>query len=406
MTITTIPRTPPVTARPQLVSRALLIRFVSVIGASTSFYLMLSVVPLYARSIGASTSVAGLATTALSLSTTAGYLPTPRLVARYGHRTVLGAGLALLGLPAFALVASSNLSVVLAVCVVRGIGFAITCVSGGALTISLIPAERRGEGLALVGVVSGVPSVAALPLGVWLVAHAGYRPVFVAAAVAALAALASLPALPGASKTTGPDRTAAAAESAKSTGMVAGMRTPGVVRLALVFGATTTAVGIFVTFLPLAAATAAAPALLCQPAAAIGGRWLAGRYGDRHGAARLLAPGVLVTAAGLALLSHPATSGSAATVLVIAGAVLFGLGFGMAQNVTLTLMYDLVTESGYSMISAVWNLAYDVGMGIGAAGFGVLAVHAGYPGGFLITAVLLPVPLLLVVRRARRHVAG
>jgi len=178
------------------------------------------------------------------------------------------------------------------------------------------------------------------------------------------------------------------------------------VRLALVFGATTTAVGIFVTFLPLAAATAAAPALLCQPAAAIGGRWLAGRYGDRHGPARLLAPGVLVTAAGLALLSHPAISGSSATVLVIAGAVLFGLGFGMAQNVTLTLMYDLVTESGYSMISAVWNLAYDVGMGIGAAGFGVLAAYTGYPGGFLITAVLLPVPLLLVVRRAHRHVAG
>jgi predicted MFS family arabinose efflux permease len=45
-------------------------------------------------------------------------------------------------------------------------------------------------------VVSGVPSVACLPLGVWLAVHVGYRPVFVAGGVAALAGLASVPWLP------------------------------------------------------------------------------------------------------------------------------------------------------------------------------------------------------------------
>ena len=37
-------------ARPRLVTRPLLVRFVSVIGTATSFYLLLSAVPLYARS--------------------------------------------------------------------------------------------------------------------------------------------------------------------------------------------------------------------------------------------------------------------------------------------------------------------------------------------------------------------
>ena len=133
----------PVTVRARLVSRPLLVRFLSVVGVSVSFYLMLSVVPLFARSAGASTNLAGLMTTALSLSTIAGYLPTPWLVARYGHRLVLAAGMLLLGAPTLVLTVSSNLTVLLAVCVVRGIGFAITCVSGGALTISLIPPERR-----------------------------------------------------------------------------------------------------------------------------------------------------------------------------------------------------------------------------------------------------------------------
>jgi predicted MFS family arabinose efflux permease len=381
-------------SRPRLLSRALLLRFVSIVGASASFYLMLSVVPLYARSAGASTNLAGLTTTALSLSTIAGYLPTPRLVARYGHRPVLAAGLLLLGAPTLVLAGSGNVNVIMAVCVVRGIGFALTCVSGGALTASLIPAERRGEGLALVGVVSGIPSVAALPLGVWFASHVGYRPVFVAAAVAALLPLASVPGLPAAAQRT---RTARAD---RDGGMLAGLRTPAVVKPAIIFAATTMAAGIFVTFLPLAAthasANVAALALLCQPAASIGGRWLAGRHGDRHGTAGhrtagLLVPGVLITAAGVAALSL-----SSVPAAVLVGASLFGVGFGITQNTTLTQMYGRVPESGYSMVSAVWNLAYDAGMGIGAAGFGLLAAHTGYPAAFVLTAIMLPIPLLLV----------
>ncbi len=152
------------------------------------------------------------------------------------------------------------------------------------------------------------------------------------------------------------------------------------------------AVGIVVTFLPLAVARTsagvAALALLAQPATAIGGRWLAGRYGDRRGPAVLLAPGVLVAAAGMLTLSLTAVPAA-----VIAGAAVFGAGFGVTQNASLTLMYDRVPESGYSAASALWNLAYDGGMGVGAAGFGVLAAHTGYPAAFALTAAVLPAVL-------------
>jgi hypothetical protein len=40
---------------------------------------------------------------------------------------------------------------VVAVNIARGTGFAITTVAGGALTASLIPAERRGRGWAWSG---------------------------------------------------------------------------------------------------------------------------------------------------------------------------------------------------------------------------------------------------------------
>jgi predicted MFS family arabinose efflux permease len=370
---------------PRLVTRPLLIRFVSIVGSAASFYLLLSTVPEYARATGASAGTAGLTTTALTLSSVAAYLVAPRLIARYGYRPVLAAGLGALGGPALVLAApaglGANLAVIMTVCIVRGLGFAVVCVAGYALTVSLIPPQRRGEGLAVVGVVSGIPSVACLPLGVWLAAHVGYGPVFVAGGAAALIGLASVPWLPRPARTA--DRPA---------GIMAALRTPDLARPAVTFSVVTMAVGIVVTFLPLAvtrtSADVAALALLVQPAAAIGGRWLAGRYGDRHGPARLLAPGVLLAAAGMLTLSLAAYPAA-----VIAGAAVFGAGFGITQNASLVLMYDRSPESYVSAVGALWNLAYDGGMGVGAAGFGLLVVHTGYPVAFALTAALLPAGL-------------
>lgn len=138
-------RTTSAVKRRQIMTRALALMFVASVGAGSSFYLLASVVPLYAASeVGA-----GLAAGALMLSTVATELLTPRLVARFGYRRVLAAGLLLLGAPALALPASAGLATILVVCAVRGVGFAITVVVGGAQVALLLPPERRGEGLGL-----------------------------------------------------------------------------------------------------------------------------------------------------------------------------------------------------------------------------------------------------------------
>jgi predicted MFS family arabinose efflux permease len=104
----------------------------------------------------------------------------------------------------------------------------------------------------------------------------------------------------------------------------------------------------------------------------------------------LLAPGVLIAAMGMLTLGLAVIPAA-----VIAGAAVFGLGFGVTQNATQTLMYDRVAESGYGAVSAVWNLAYDGGMGLGAAGFGLLATRTGYPAAFALTAALILAALML-----------
>ncbi|ALV33340.1 MFS transporter [Streptomyces sp. CdTB01] len=387
------PRTTP--ARPSLLTRPLLLRFVSLVGASVSFFLLLSVVPAYAAGSGGG-NAAGLATGSLMLATVLGELVTPRLVARHGYRPTLMAGLVLLGAPALVLTVSSDIAWIVAVCLLRGLGFALTIVAGGALTATLIPAERRGEGLALVGVVSGVPSLVALPLGLWLVAHAGYGTVAVIGGTAALAATVSVLGLPAAHAR----KAQAAPGRDRPVGVLRGLRTGALLRPVLVFATTATAAGIIVTFLPLAVARThsgvVTVALFVQPAAATATRWLAGRHGDRHGSARLVLPGLLLSAAGVAVT---ATTGTPAA--VIAGTALFGAGFGIAQNSTLALMYARVSPSSYGTVSALWNLAYDGGMGVGAAGFGVLAGATGYPWAFAVTAGAMLAALVPVVRDRR-----
>ncbi len=376
--------------RPRLVSRALLIRFVSIFGSSIGFYLPLSVVPLFAKQAG-SDSGAGLATVALLLATVAAELVTPRLVARVGYRWALATGLVLLGAPTLLLTVSSDVWMIVGVSVVRGIGFAIAVVAGGAVTALLIPADRRGEGLALVGIVGGIPGLLALPAGVWAAAHWGFTPVFVATAVATLLALLSVPGLP---------RYSATPKEDGGHGVVAGLRNPVLTRPATIFAVSAAAVGVLVTFLPLAAsdqpAWVAASALLAQPAAATAARWVAGRLGDRHGPGILLVPGVVLSAVGMAAIAATGTPS-----LVIGGAVVLGAGFGALQNATLTLMYARVPAGGESAVSAIWNAAYDLGMAAGALGAGLVIGSVGYPVTFVLAAVVI-VPALALVRRDRR----
>jgi predicted MFS family arabinose efflux permease len=373
------------TTRPPLLSRALLLRFVSIVAASVGFYLPLAVIPVFAGAAG-STSAAGLANGALLLATVAGELATPRLLARVGYRWALSAGLLLLGAPALVLLTTSSFAAVVAVNAARGVGFAVTVVAGGALTAALVPDQRRGEGLALVGLVSGVPSLLALPFGTWAAGRWGFGVVFVLTAVAPLAAVATVPGLPRRGAATGEEH-----------GVLRGLRSGALMRPATIFAASASAAGVVVTYLPLAVARSGAwvapAALLLQPAAATAGRWLAGRLGDRRSQTRLLVPGVVLSMTGMAAMAV-----TPSVALVLAGATTFGAGFGVLQNATLSLMYARVPAAAYSTVSAVWNAGYDVGMAVGALGVGLLTAATGFTPAFLAVAATM-LPVLVLARR-------
>ena len=384
-------------SRPRLVSARFAAALLSSFGALTSFYLLLSVTPMYAMSAGAGSAGAGLVTGSLMLTTVLAEFASPRLLGRFGYRTVFAAGALLLGGPAPALLLPHSMATIIAVSIARGIGFGLATVVLGALVAASVPAERRGEGIGLAGVVACVPAIVALPSGVWLAQNTGYVVVIAITAISALAPLAATPWLAnpaGQQADSGHGKTETA-----PAGLLASLRTGGMLRPGLVFAATTVAAGVVASFLPLAAGVSAGVAtlgLFAQAVTATASRWWAGRRGDRHGHAGLLIPGLLIAAAGMASLIWVS-----APVVVIAGMCLFGIGFGIAQNVTFALMLDRAPASGYGTASALWNLAYDAGYGTGPIVFGVFVAHTGYPAAFALTGLLILAALVPAVRDRR-----
>ncbi|WP_067800992.1 MFS transporter [Actinomadura formosensis] len=377
--------------RPRLVTRPVAQVFAATFTSLSGVFLLMSVVPMYAVAGGAGRTGAGVATGALMLTTVLAELALPRLLTRFGYVPVLAAGLLLLGLPPLVLTASSGMAAITLVSLVRGLGFGVVVVVPNALVAALAPAGRRGEALGVFGITAGLPAVLALPFGVWLAERVGYPPVFIAASVIPLAALATLPGLP---------RRPAPASAQESFGIVAGLRSPALLRPAAAFAATAMAAGILITFLPTAvpAGGVAAAALFVQAAVTTLTRWWAGRIGDRHGTARLLMPAMAMAAAGIALLClvpHPAA--------VFASMLLFGAGFGATQSATLPIMYERVPASGYGTVSALWNVGYDGGMGVGSAAFGLAATHTGYPWAFALTSAVMVLALPLAAGAAGRR---
>ncbi|MEV4260912.1 MFS transporter [Kribbella sp. NPDC049584] len=355
-----------------------------VFGSGLSMYLLTSVVPLYLAANGSGGVGAGLSTAAMMFSAVAVELMVPRMLARWGYQVVLGLGLVLLGAPSLVLLTSAALPVVLAVCIVRGAGLAILVVGAVALVADLTPSTRRGEALGVYGVAVGVPAVIGLPLGVYLTNLIGFGALFVLAAIASLAGLVVLVGLPG---------NVNASEEEQHVKVLGGVRRSGLLTPTLIFAAVTVAAGISVTFLPLAVAgdkqSLVATALLLQAIAAPIARWLAGRYADRIGPARLLAPALILAAVGAgSLVFLPSV------VAVLIGSTCFGIGFGAAQNLTLTLMYNRVDRSRYGQVSALWNLAYDGGWGAGAMIFGAVVGGVGFSVAFALTAAVVAVAVV------------
>lgn len=356
----------------------------------SGYALLLPVVPLWVERGGSGALGSGATTAMLMATTVATQLSVPWLLVRVGHRWVLAVGSVLLGAPTPFLALSAELPPVLLLSAVRGVGFGLATVAGSALVAELVPRAQHGRAAGRYGLAVGLPQLALLAAGVAVVERFGFTAVFVAAGVAPVLGALLVPAI----RTT---RTPPA-----TTGEPA-RRPPVRVVVVPVLAMVTCSIaqGGLITFLPLAApggGLLVPGALLATAAGALLGRMLAGELVDRLAwGGRLLAPGMLLTAAGMVAEAVAIHAGAGAVVVIGAAAV--GLGFGVVQNDSLTVLFAVFGSVGYGAASAIWNIAFDAGTGAGALGLGGVAEPFGYAAAFSTSAALLGVGVLVAVVR-------
>jgi len=382
--------------RAPLLSAPLALLALATVATFFGFQLLLSVVPLYAEEVAAGGgSGAGLATAAFMLSTVLAQVQMPRLLRRFGYRSALLAGLLFLGLPAFFYPLTQGLGQVLAVTLARGVGFGVVTVVFAALVVELAPPERRGEALGVFGVAITLPTVFGNPVGLWLADVSGYGAAFVLGGAVSLAGLPAALGIPA-----GRGGAPVGVRQGRTAGFLEGLGRGPLLRLFVLFSAATSAMGVLVTFLPLAVPGSglfsSASALLLFGVSSTASRWWAGRFGDRRDPGLLLAPGLLAGAVGIASLPQGGP-------VLLGGALLFGAGLGFLQSSTLILTMQRVSDDERGLGSTLWNVSFDAGTGAGALVFGLLVVPAvGFAAAFHLSAVLLVAALALVALDRRR----
>ncbi|MER5612462.1 MFS transporter [Streptomyces sp. NPDC002215] len=366
----------------------------------SGFAVLLPTAPLWAVHGGADAAGAGSVNAVLMLCTVLAQTLVPTAIRRVGWRTTLVCGMVLLGVPALLHLLTAQLDVVLALAAVRGLGFGVLTVCGAGAVAELVEPARRGQAIGAYGLAIAGPQFILVSTAPWAAQNLGFGVVF---AIGALPLLGVVPALRLACRLDGRPAGAESAPGRDAAPDRSAVYLPLLRPMLLLLGVTT-AGGALITFAPQMSgdSTATMAGLLLLTGTAAVSRWRFGALADRYGTEPFRWPLVIVTAAGLALTAWAvATPEATAPVPLLAGMALVGVSYGGLQNLTLVDAFAAVDNRSSGVASAVWNIGFDGGTGVGALLVGYLATGASFSLAFLATAALClaTLPLAFAGRR-------
>lgn len=369
---------------------------VAVAAAFGSWGMLLPVVPVAVLDAGGSPALAGASTGVFMLATVITQVFMPRLLRRFSYRSAIATSAVLLGIPALFFELSMAPAAVLAISVVRGIGFGAMTVSESAIIAELVPRRLLGKATGVFGASGGMAQMLTLPLGLWISERIGYGPVWLIALGIAAAGFISCVWIPPVKGSPG-DPVMEGAVSAPIWKLVL------IPALALALGSL--AFSLIANFLP-----AAARDLGIADGTALGGvilavvnlavmvaRLVAGSIADHRGEpGTLLIPFQICLAASMFMFAWCLWAGASQSWLLVA-ALLFGAGFGVVQNESLLTMFHRLPQSKVGHASAVWNISFDGGQGLGSFFFGLIIIATGAPGSFVASGVIVAAGIAVMV---------
>ncbi len=379
----------------RLFTRDFLLASLVTLAAFTSFYFLLATLPVYIVAIGGTEAEVGLilgvfSATAVLLRPFVGAAADER-----GTRLFIVAGTLLLAVASALYAVAASVALLLALRLFHGAGWASFGTATSALVADLAPRNRRGEAMGYYGMFINLAMAVGPAVGVVLMTAYSFPVLFaISAATALLAVLLALgihePARRGSRNVPEGPRQGVLERTALFPSLILAMT-------AMTYGAV-------VSFLPIYASrqgidnpgvffTAFATVLLLS-------RGFTGQLSDRYGRAAVIAPGIALATAALALLAFASSLPA-----FLAVAVLYGLGFAAVQPALMALVVDRAPLNRRGAAMGTFSTSMDLGIGTGSVVWGFVAQAAGYRSMYLAAGgvALLTLAVFLAGLRTRHR---
>lgn len=365
------------------------------------FQMTLPTIPLFVQELGGSDQFIGIITgiftfSALLLRPTAGHALESR-----GRQFVymIGLGIFVISIGSYAFITSIVFLFIMRC--VQGLGWGFSTTATGTIATDLIPESRRGEGMGYFGLSGNIALAIGPALGLTLYGYISFTTLFLICASLGIVALmlssqiTYKPVDPEAKKVV-PPRFDVLEKSA--------------LRPSLLLFFITFCFGGIASFLPLYTEQEGIAGIeiyfFIYAIFLMITRAFAGQLYDRKGHIVVFIPGTLMILVAMVLLAWLPNS----FVLYVAGA-LYGLGFGTVQPALQAWAVNQSPANRKGMANATFFSFFDLGVGVGAIGFGFIASMLGYnyiyvTGAIsIVIAIILYVSLLVKDKKVRKQEA-
>jgi MFS family permease len=310
---------------------------------------------------------------------------------RFGRRPLLIGGSAVTVVALLLHVPATTVPLFVAVRALLGVGEAFFFVAALAAAADLAPANRRGEAISFLSLSLYLGLAIGPLIGETVLRLTSYAGVWLLAALVAGVAGG----LSWITPETAPGAKPGGAAQPGGARLIhpAGIF-PGLLIMSGIWG-----MAGFLAFVPLHAVklglNGAGPALAVFAGIVVALRILGARLPDRLGAGRLSGAALAVSAVGLAILGLAPGIGG-----LLLGTAVLAVGVAFTFPALMALAVSRVPPAERGSVVGTASAFLDLAFGIGPASLGLIADASGYPGAFLVSAIIAAGgSLLLVIRR-------
>ncbi|MZI92855.1 MFS transporter [Vibrio sp. CAIM 722] len=353
------------------------------------FHLLLPVLPLYVSQMGGSATEVGLVAGIFVFSAIIIRLLSDVIKQWLGTMGCLFLGIVISLICALGYAMISSVNGVLAIRILHGVGFGVATTFYATLAATIIPKLRKGEGMGYFGLGTTVAMAIAPAVGLWLALDYGYDYVFYFALACQIVALVWTYFCHFSRHYQFNDRTAKQKVSIIDQFAVKGARFPAF--LTLLFGI---GYGSVLNFVSIFAKQnhIGSPGyfFLVSTVCVCIARLFSGRIYDKQGPAFVIVPGIILFLVSFFGIAH--TSGEFGFILC---SIAYGFGLGALFPAFQTQILTRVAEDKSSAASATFYNMLDIGNGLGAIAYGMIAVTTGYTFLFTLSGWIMVLMLVL-----------